>query len=155
MALVVFTPLALVIYHVAQQSDVLASWIAQSRDNGIKVPEWVARLPIAAEALEQWWRENLTDPKSATAWLQSINADKATDFVKTFGGQLLHRLFMFFVALIALFIMLHKGRSIARNFLMTADRLFGDPGEGLVEKVVDAARARSTGPSWWHLLKAC
>ena len=144
-ALVVFTPLALVIYHVAQQSDVLASWIAQSRDNGIKVPEWVARLPIAAEALQQWWRENLTDPKSATAWLQSINADKATDFVKTFGGQILHRLFMFFVALIALFIMLHKGRSIARNFLMTADRLFGDPGEGLVEKMVDAARGTVNG----------
>jgi hypothetical protein len=66
-ALVVFTPLALVIYQVAQQSDCIAGWIAQSRDNGIKVPEWVARLPIAAEALQQWWRDNLTDPKSATA----------------------------------------------------------------------------------------
>jgi predicted PurR-regulated permease PerM len=144
-ALVVFTPLALVIYQIAQQSDVLAGWIAQSRDNGIKVPEWVARLPIAAEALQQWWRDNLSDPKSATAWLQSINADKASDFVKTFGGQLLHRLFMFFVALIALFIMLRNGRSVASSFLTTSDRLFGDPGEGLVEKMVDAVRGTVNG----------
>ena len=144
-ALVVFTPLALVIYQVAQQSDVLSSWIAQSRDNGIKIPESVARLPIAADAVQQWWRENLSDPKSATAWLQSINADKASDFVKTFGGQLLHRLFMFFVALIALFIMLRNGRSIARSFLTTSDRLLGDPGEGLVEKMVDAARGTVNG----------
>ena len=43
-------------------------------------------------SVQQWWRENLADPKSATAWLQSINADKASEFIKTFGGQLLHRL---------------------------------------------------------------
>ena len=101
--------------------------------------------PIAAEAVQQWWRENLADPKSATGWLQSINADKASDFVKTFGGQLLHRLFMFFVALIALFIMLRNGRSIAQQFLMTSDRIFGDPGEGLVEKMVDAIRGTVNG----------
>ena len=144
-ALIVFTPIALAIHQIAQQSDLLAGWITQSRDNGIKVPEWIARLPIAAEAVQQWWRENLADPKSATGWLQSINADKASDFVKTFGGQLLHRLFMFFVALIALFIMLRNGRSIAQQFLMTSDRIFGDPGEGLVEKMVDAIRGTVNG----------
>jgi len=144
-ALVVFTPLTLVIYQVAQQSDVLSGWIAQSRDNGIKVPEWVARLPIAADTIQQWWRDNLRDPKSATAWLQSINADKASEFLKTVGGQLLHRLFIFFVALIALFIMLRNGRSIAVSFLATSDRLFGDPGEGLVEKMVGAVRGTVNG----------
>jgi predicted PurR-regulated permease PerM len=144
-ALVVFTPMALAIHQIAQQSDVLAGWITQSRDNGIKVPEWIARLPIAADALQLWWRDNLADPKSATAWLQSMNADKASDFVKTFGGQLLHRLFMFFVALIALFIMLRNGRLIAQRFLMTSDRIFGDPGEGLVEKMVSAIRGTVNG----------
>ena len=144
-ALVVFTPLGLVIYQVAQQSDVLSGWIAQSRDNGIKVPEWVERLPIVADTVQQWWRDNLTDPKSATAWLQSINADKASEVVKTVGGQLLHRLFMFLVALIALFIMLRHGRSIAAGFLTTSDRLFGDPGEGLVEKMVRAVRGTVNG----------
>lgn len=144
-ALIVFTPAALAIYQIAQHSDVLAGWVTQSRDNGIKVPDWIARLPVAAEAVQQWWRDNLADPKSAAAWLQSINADRASDFVKTFGGQLLHRLFMFFVALIALFIMLRNGRSMARRFLMTSDRIFGDPGEGLVEKMVGAIRGTVNG----------
>jgi predicted PurR-regulated permease PerM len=144
-ALIVFVPITLAIYQIAGQSDMLAVWIAQSRDNGIKVPEWIARLPIAAEAVQQWWRDNLADPKSAASWLQSVNADKATEFVKTFGGQLLHRLFMFFVALIALFIMLRNGRSIAQRFLLTSDRIFGDPGEGLVEKMVDAVRGTVNG----------
>jgi predicted PurR-regulated permease PerM len=52
---------------------------------------------------------------------------------------------MFFVALIALFIMLRNGRSIASSFLTTADRLFGDPGEGLVEKMVGAVRGTVNG----------
>jgi predicted PurR-regulated permease PerM len=144
-ALIVFTPMALAIYQIAQQSDVLASWVAQSRDNGIKVPEWITRLPIAAETMQHWWRDNLADPKSATAWLQSINAEKASDVVKAFGGQLLHRFFMFFIALIALFIMLRNGRSIARRFLMTSDRIFGDPGADLVKKTVDAIRGTVNG----------
>jgi predicted PurR-regulated permease PerM len=145
LALIVFTPMALATYQIALQSDVLASWVAQSRDNGIKVPEWITRLPIAAETIQHWWRDNLADPKSATAWLQSINAEKASDVVKAFGGQLLHRFFMFFIALIALFIMLRNGRSISRRFLMTSDRIFGDPGEDLVKKMVDAIRGTVNG----------
>jgi predicted PurR-regulated permease PerM len=144
-ALILFTPMALAIYQIAQQSDVLVGWITQARDNGIKVPEWIARLPVAADSVQQWWRDNLADPKAAASWLQTVNGDKASDFIKTFGGQLLHRMFMLFVALIALFIMLRNGRSIARQFLLTSDRIFGDPGEGLIEKMVDAVRGTVNG----------
>jgi predicted PurR-regulated permease PerM len=144
-ALILFTPMALAIYQIAQQSDALGGWITQARDHGIKVPDWVARLPVAADSVQQWWRDNLADPKAAAGWLQTVNGDKASDFVKTFGGQLLHRMFMLFVALIALFIMLRNGRSIAQQFLLTSDRIFGDPGEGLIEKMVDAVRGSVNG----------
>ena len=144
-ALTLFVPMALATYQIAQQSDVLVNWIKQARDSGVQVPEWVARLPIAADTLAQWWRENLTKPEAATAWLQSVNADKATDLVKTFGGQLLHRAFMFLVALLALFVFLRHGDSLARRVLTTADRIFGDPGEGLAEKMADAVRGTVHG----------
>lgn len=144
-ALILFVPMALATYQIAQQSDLLVSWVKQARDNGVQVPEWIARLPIAADAVQQWWRENLTKPETASAWLQSINADKASDVVKTFGGQLLHRVFMFFVSLIALFVFLRHGEFIARRVLTTADRIFGDPGEGLAEKMADAIRGTVHG----------
>jgi predicted PurR-regulated permease PerM len=139
-ALTLFVPMALATYQIAQQSDLLVSWIKHSRDNGIQVPEWIARLPLAAGSVEQWWRENLTKPEAASAWLRSFNADQASDVVKTFGGQLLHRAFMFFVSLIALFVFLRNGHFIARRVPTTADRIFGDPGEGLAEKTADAVR---------------
>ena len=143
--LTIFLPMALAAYAIAQQSDVIGSWITQSRESGIKVPEWVARLPIAADAIQHWWRENLTEPQSARAWLQSFNADKLGELVTTFGGQLLHRLFMFFVALLALFAFLRNGDRLAQSVAVSADRIFGDPGEGLMEKMVDAIRGSVNG----------
>ncbi len=143
--LVLIFPVALATWQIAQQSDFLFTWIKQAGDNGIQVPDWVARLPVVAEALQQWWRQNLADPKAAAAWLQSINADKAAEFFKTFGGQLISRAVMFFVALLALFVLLRDGRQIARSTLETADRVFGDPGEGLAGKMAEAIRATVNG----------
>jgi predicted PurR-regulated permease PerM len=141
-AIVVFLPAALVTWQLAQQSDTLGAWIAHSRDEGIAVPDWIARLPIAAGALEHWWRDNLTKPESAAAWLQNVHAETV---VKTFGGQLVQRVFMLFVSLIALFVILRSGDRVADQLLATADRIFGEPGEGLVEKTVDAIRGTVNG----------
>jgi predicted PurR-regulated permease PerM len=138
-------PIALATWQIAQQSDALFTWIKHSQENGIAVPDWVARLPIAAETLQQWWRTNLTDPKAAAAWLQSINADKGAEFFKLFGGQMINRAFMFFFSLVALFVLLRNGRWIAQRFLDTADRIFGDPGEGLAGKMADAIRGTVNG----------
>src|ERR1700743_555701 len=73
-ALILVTPISLAVYTIAQQSDLLLDWFKRAREGGIDVPDWVARLPIAAESTQQWWRANLSEPKAATAWLKSLNA---------------------------------------------------------------------------------
>ncbi len=144
-ALILFTPMALAAYQIAQQGDEIVGWLKQAKEIGIDVPDWVARVPIAAESMQQWWRANLSDPKAASAWLQTINADSATDLLRNFGGQLLHRLFMLLFSLVALFVLLRNGRAVANRFLETCDRLFGEAGEGLFEKMVDATRGTVNG----------
>jgi predicted PurR-regulated permease PerM len=141
-ALVVFLPIALVTYEIAQQSGVLGAWIAHSRDNGIPVPDWITRLPVVATAIEQWWRDNLARPESAAAWLQDLHLEA---LARTFGGQLLHRMFMLFFALIALFVILRSGDRVGAQLLEAADRIFGDPGEGLVARAVAATRGTVNG----------
>ena len=143
--LIVFLPLGLAAYQLAQHNEGLINWITQARENGIEVPEWVARMPMAADAVREWWQSNLTDPRAASAWLQSLNADKASEVATTLGGQLLHRAFMFVVALIALFVLLRNGNELAQRVLLTADRIFGDPGEGLAGKMVVAIRGTVNG----------
>src|SRR4051794_4813672 len=143
--LTLFLPLALAAYQVAQQNEALVSWATQARENGIKVPEWVSRLPLAADVVRAWWTENLATPGAASAWLQNLNTDKAAEMTKTLGGQLLHRAFMFVFALVALFVLLRNGREVAQRVMITADRIFGDPGEGLAGKMVEAIRGTVNG----------
>ena len=141
----IFFPLALATYHVAQQSEQLLGWIAQSQEKGIPVPPWVAELPVAANAITEWWRDNLADPKAAARWFKTFNAENSAGWIRTIGGELVHRSFMFFVSLIALFVLLRKGDLIARRALDTADRIFGDPGEQLASKMVLATRGTMNG----------
>lgn len=144
-ALVLFTPMALAVYQMAEQGDVLVGWLKRAGESGVDVPDWLARLPIAAESLQEWWRNNLSDPKAATAWLKTINMDDASNLLRTFGAQLLHRLFLMFFSLIALFVLLRNGRLLASRFLETCDKLFGEAGEGLMEQMVDATRGTVNG----------
>ncbi|MCK1362653.1 AI-2E family transporter [Bradyrhizobium sp. 199] len=144
-ALILVAPMSLAVYQLAQQGDVLVSWLKRAGESGVDVPDWLSRLPVAAESIQQWWRANLSDPKAASAWLKSINADNASDLFRTFGGQLLHRLFMLLFSLLALFVLLRNGRLIANRFLETSDRLFGEAGEGLVERMVAATRGTVNG----------
>src|ERR1700754_3011384 len=54
-ALILITPISLAVYTIAQQSDMLLDWLKRAREGGVEVPDWVARLPIAAESMQQWW----------------------------------------------------------------------------------------------------
>ncbi|AND94514.1 permease [Bradyrhizobium diazoefficiens USDA 110] len=144
-AVILFTPMALAIYQVAQQSGEIAAWLKKARESGIEVPDWIARLPIAAEIAQQWWRANLSDPQAATGWLKAISADNASDLFNSLGGQLLHRMFMLLFSLVALFVLLSNGRSVASRFLETSERILGHPGEGVVEKIVDSIRGTVNG----------
>jgi predicted PurR-regulated permease PerM len=144
-AVIVFVPLALAAHQIARQGDATFAWIAQSRESGIAIPSWVAQLPIAAETVRQWWEQNLSDPAAAASWFKSINAEKAAEWTSALGSQLLHRGFMFFLCLIALFGFLRHGAWISDRLLDTADRILGDPGERLARKMVGAVRGTVNG----------
>lgn len=140
-----FTPLVLALQELAGQSAPLTKWLTDLREQGIPVPGWIGQLPIAGEYLAEWWRNNLTDARAASAWFSGISAEGIAGWMQALGGQLLHRLFMFFITLIALFVLLRNGLWIANRVLETADRILGDPGERLASKMVDAVRSTVTG----------
>jgi predicted PurR-regulated permease PerM len=141
--MLVFVPAALAIHGMARESADIVHWITQLRDTGIAVPDWVAQLPIAGEHAVNWWRNNLSDPQAASAWFP--DSESAAGWMKVIGGQLLHRVLMFFVALMALFVLLRNGAWMGERFLEMADRILGDPGERLASKLVEAVRGTLNG----------
>ena len=142
---VLLIPIVLLLRQAAQDSQTILQGINQLRQNGIPAPSWVSQSPMAGEQLTIWWRSNLSDPKAVEGWLAGINSESAGTWIGAFGGQLLHRIAMFFFALVALFFLYRDGHWIGARVLDTADRLLGDPGERLAGKMIEAVRGTVNG----------
>jgi predicted PurR-regulated permease PerM len=138
--LVLFLPVGLAIHQAAQEAQNLLQSLAQIRQNGLPVPEWLPQMPLGEHGA-RWWTANLSDPRSASELLGG-NLDKEAQaaWTRTLGGQVLHRMFLFILALISLFIILQNGAWIGNRVLDTADKILGDPGERLASKMVETVR---------------
>jgi predicted PurR-regulated permease PerM len=74
-----------------------------------------------------------------------VNIESVTGWTGALGGELLHRLVLFLLTLIMLFVMFRDGAWIAERAVETADRILGDPGERLAAKIADAVRGTVNG----------
>ena len=153
--IVLLIPIVLLLRQAAQDSQTILQGINQLRENGIPVPSWVSQLPMAGEQAAIWWRSNLSDPKAVEGWLAGINLENAGGWIGAFGGQLLHRIAMFFFSLIALFFLYRDGPWIGAQLLDTADRLLGDPGERLAGKMIEAVRGTVNGTVVVAIAEGC
>jgi predicted PurR-regulated permease PerM len=143
--LVLLVPVILAAHQIAQGSDAFLRALNRLRESGIAVPIWLAQLPVAGQYLDLWWRTNLSNPDVLVEWLRGVNIENLTAWTSTLGGALLHRLFLFVIALTALFLVLRDGTWLADRAMATADRLLGDPGARLLSKIADATRATVNG----------
>jgi predicted PurR-regulated permease PerM len=142
---VLFVPVALALQQAAQESQSIINSLAQFRREGIPVPAWLTSLPFGEQGA-RWWSANLSDPNVAVEWLGGKD-DKEGDaqWTRALGSQLLHRLFLFFIALLGVFVLLRDGAWIGNRVLDTADRLLGDPGERLASRMVETVRGTVNG----------
>jgi predicted PurR-regulated permease PerM len=146
--LVLIVPIILTVHQITQGSDAFMLWVTNLRQDGIRVPGWVAQLPIAGEYLDGWWQANLSNPRAVVEWLRGVNGvnmESVTAWTSALGGELLHRLFLFLITLMALFLVFREGAWLADRVLDTIDRLLGDPGERLASKIADAIRGTVNG----------
>ncbi len=142
---VLVVPVIVTVHQIAQGSDALVEWIGELRRTGIPIPSSITRLPIAREYLVAWWRANLGDPQAAPAGLRHVNLDSLTAWTGALSGELLQRLAVFLLTLVALFFLLRDGAFIAAGVVETADRVLGDRGERLASKIAEAVRSTVCG----------
>ena len=143
--LVLLVPIVWAVHQIAQGSAAFARSLNQLQESGVPVPVWLVQLPVAGAYLDSWWRSNLSNPEVLVEWLRGVNIENLTAWTSTLGGALLHRLLLFLMTLIALFLLLRDGAWLADHALATAGRLLGNPGERLVSKIADATRATVNG----------
>ena len=141
---ILFLPVALAVHQATEEGQALAASLTHYRKNGIPVPEWLPSVPTVGEHVSRWWQANLSDVNAVGGWIGPADTNDAA-VTQAIGVQIVHRLFLFAVALIALFGLLQHGGWIANRTLDAADTVLGDPGERLARRMVDAVRGTVHG----------
>jgi predicted PurR-regulated permease PerM len=144
-ALVLAFPVALALVEIGREAQAILQWAGEAQRNGVPVPEWLTRVPLLGQHVEQWWRTNLADPAAAGELLGGVGGNSLAEWSKSFGGQLLRRLFVALLTFMALFMLLRDGETIAARLLGLADRWLGAPGERLADRMVVAVRGVVNG----------
>jgi predicted PurR-regulated permease PerM len=142
---ILFLPVALAVHQATEEGQAIAASLTHYRQNGIPVPEWLPSVPAVGEHIARWWQANLSDVNAVGGWIGSDDTKNDAAVTQAIGIQLLHRLFLFAVALIALFGLLQHGAWIANRALDAADSVLGDPGERLARRMVEAVRGTVHG----------
>ena len=101
--------------------------------------------PSLASPIAGWWREHLADPQQLTAVTGDFDRTAVANWTKLVAGQVARVSFVFFVTVLALFFVFRDGEWLGGRLLDQADRVLGDPGERLAERLVLAARGTFNG----------
>jgi predicted PurR-regulated permease PerM len=144
-ALLLAVPFSLVTVEIGREGQTIVAWITEAQQNGIGVPDWLARMPLLGEYMDRWWRDHLGDPKAFGELLGGVNGEALSNWFRTFGGEFFRRLFLVVLTFMALFLLLRDGEAIAARMLDLADRWLGNPGERLAGKMVSAVRGTVNG----------
>ena len=143
-ALLFVVPLAMVARAVADDSRMLAQWLATVRAQGVSVPAFVAHLPMSAD-ITRWWQANLATPE-AINHLQ-LGAGGAASFGQ--GEHLLGlvagRVLLIGFMLLILFFLLRDGDKVSQGLRIGCRRGFGEAGLDVADQALRAVRGTVNG----------
>jgi predicted PurR-regulated permease PerM len=143
--LVFIVPFVYAAVEVARETHVLVQYLVDARHTGIPVPQWIPQLPGVGYPIEEWWRNNLSDPKAAEELLGRIYARVPAESARDVAGQIIHRLILFGFTLLTLFFLFRDGAAFSRRLIALSDRLLGAQGERIGRHMVHAVLGTVNG----------
>ena len=142
---VLLIPLGFAAVEIGHQGQAAAEWFRHAQESGIPEPGWLEQAPVIGSRAAQWWREHLAQPQQASALLSNLDTTALANWTRAFSAEVLNRAFAFFITMIALFFLFRDGAWLGSRLLDLGDRLFGNPGERLAERLVVATRGTFNG----------
>jgi predicted PurR-regulated permease PerM len=143
--LVCIVPFVYAVVEAAREAHILAQYLVDVQRTGIPVPGWISELPGIGYPLDEWWRTNLSDPKSAEQLLGRIYARVPAESAREVGGQILHRLILFGFTMLTLFFLFRDGTAFSRKLRELSDRVLGAQGERVGQHMVQAVLGTVNG----------
>ncbi len=148
-ALVFITPLALGVTQAARQAPALAQLVASANTEGLAAPAWLHRIPMAGDAVYNWWQATLGQPHGLAHLLEDSSVGRmqsASEVLKRVGTGTLHRLIDIGFAFLCLFFFYKDGQALQGQLEAIGSHLIGAQRWTLYSlKVPTAVRATVNG----------
>jgi predicted PurR-regulated permease PerM len=129
-------PLAVILFEGVREFHAVLDLYRQATTSGIPVPAFVSHLPFGADAVSHWWQDNLANGDRAHGIAERVDRAKAAELGRTVGAQLVHRVVLFFFALMTLFFLFKEGEEVVRQALDASQKAFGAKGERVARQMV-------------------
>jgi predicted PurR-regulated permease PerM len=115
LALLFITPLTLGVVQAAHQAPALAQLVASANTEGLAAPAWLLRIPLAGDAIYNWWQATLGQPHGLAHLLHDSSVGRmqsASEVLKRVGSGTLHRLIDIAFAFLCLFFFYKDGHAL-------------------------------------------
>ncbi len=138
-------PLSFLGLEIAREMHRAVALVTELRKSGIATPDWLRRLPFIGGQAAKWWHHYLGDPYAARALLSEINTATLAETARALGGEVVHRLTIFFFMLFALFFVLRDGATLSNQLSRLNHRLFGRRGDVTAAHMISAVQGTVYG----------
>jgi predicted PurR-regulated permease PerM len=145
LGLMVIVPLVLVAVQAGREAHGVFESIAKARTEGIPPPDWLDHLPLGSQQATTWWKENLSTPESANAFLQKARESKFVSDGRELGAELAHRAVLFGFMLLTLFFLFRDGDGFGIQLQQASARAFGPAGERIGRQMIASVHGTVDG----------
>ena len=134
--LVIIVPLILIAVQVGREAHDFFQALHGFENDGIPVPDWVARLPVGSKAVADWWSQNLATSFDTNDVLRRFSRGSFFSVTREYGAKFAHRIVTFLFTLLTLFFLFRSGPEFKVQMLDASHRIFGPRGEHIARQMV-------------------
>jgi predicted PurR-regulated permease PerM len=141
----VVLPITVTAIQAGGEAHDLYVWFRAAQENGVPVPDFVARLPVGVRQVTDWWQANLAQPLKSSSAMQHLHGDALVEFGRHFGMRAARASMTFGFMLVTLFVIFQAGPRLSGTLMRGAHRAFGADGAELLRCMAEAVRGTVTG----------
>ena len=137
----ILAPLTFAFGALASEAHGLLLQLAAADKQGIAVPAWVEKLPVAGWWLADRWQSNLAHPGALLVWTQRVDAGALLGWAQSLGRFMGREVFIVVFTVLMLFFLYYEGEALAQQFRQVVRHHMGKQTEAMFHVATRALRA--------------
>ena len=138
-------PFLVLVVEAARELHEIVDYGKQVEQSGIPVPGFVAHLPVASQAVSDWWAAHLAHAGWAKDAMHQVDTGSNRTLGRDIGKDAVHRVILFGFALLALFFLFRDSETIVAQCRTASATIFGPRGERIARQMIASIHGTVNG----------